>query len=312
MNGPLVSVMMPCYNAARSLPLALASLVAQTYSNWECLLVDDGSTDGSHDVAGRLVDPRVKLIRLPCNRGRGAARQVAVDSASGDLLSMLDADDWLYPDKLERQVEIMIRERDVALVGAGLGIVDANNDLMGVRCQGPVGPICVLGPVVRLASPPVAFGSSMLRMHLSRAVRFDPLMFATEDQDFLTPYLLGRRYAVLPDVSYAYFESTGVTLKKVVNDLRLVRRSFAKHRDVFPFGGRWNEVKLAAKEATYRCAFGLGLGKRMVTRRSRPPSPDDLRRFLGARQEVDTVASRLFGNTAFIHNEKLAPAAGRY
>ncbi len=92
---PLVSVMMPCYNSAGTLPLALASLVAQTYENWECILVDDGSTDRPIDIVEQASDKRISFFRLDRNMGRGVAQQAALDYATGDYLCMLDADDWL-------------------------------------------------------------------------------------------------------------------------------------------------------------------------------------------------------------------------
>ena len=93
----LVSVMMPVYNASASIPRALASLFAQSYEEWECIVVDDGSTDGSADVVTRCRDSRVRCVRLPENRGRAVARQTALDVANGRYLAFLDADDRWRP-----------------------------------------------------------------------------------------------------------------------------------------------------------------------------------------------------------------------
>ena len=99
---------MPVHNSADSLPMALSSVVAQTFENWECIVVDDGSTDGSGEIAGMVRDRRIRVLRLDKNRGRGFARQIALEAAFGDLLCMLDADDWLYPEKLHMQVSGMV------------------------------------------------------------------------------------------------------------------------------------------------------------------------------------------------------------
>ena len=106
-TDPLVSVMMPCYNAERTLPMALASLHAQSYQTWEAGAVDARSTDGTWAISEACGDPRV-AVSASQNRGRGAARQ-RLEMARGELLSFLDADDWLFPVKLERQVALMTK-----------------------------------------------------------------------------------------------------------------------------------------------------------------------------------------------------------
>jgi glycosyltransferase involved in cell wall biosynthesis len=101
---PLVSIMIPCFNAERTLGMALASLRAQTYERWEAVVVDDGSTDETSRILSRFTDPRLRIERFSANCGRGAARQRWLEMAQGGLLAFLDADDWLFPDKLSHQV----------------------------------------------------------------------------------------------------------------------------------------------------------------------------------------------------------------
>jgi len=134
---PLVSVLMPCYNATATLGMALASLQAQTYQNWECILVDDGSTDSPDLIVEQFRDSRIRYTRLDSNKGRSYARGLSTSLAKGDLLAMVDADDWIYPDKLEKQVEVMTADPSVTVVGTGIGIIDSSHNLAGVRAQGP-------------------------------------------------------------------------------------------------------------------------------------------------------------------------------
>lgn len=95
-----VSVMMPAYNAERYLSAAIESLLAQTFTNWELLVVDDGSTDGTGAVAAGYPDPRIRVIRQ-ANRGEAAARNVALDHVRGEYVAFLDADDAYLPRHLE-------------------------------------------------------------------------------------------------------------------------------------------------------------------------------------------------------------------
>lgn len=300
MIPPLVSVMMPCYNSAQTLPLALASLIAQTYENWECILVDDGSTDNPYDVVGQVNDKRIKYFRLDKNVGRGVARQVALDHAAGEYLCMLDADDWIYPSRIQRQVEVMVGEPKLALASTGMAIVNTQNDLVGVRSCGPPGAELVIrGPLTKLGMPPVAFPPSMIPMQIAKQAEFDPSFQRAQDVDFLLRLLLGRFYCILPDVTYAYSEYASATLEKILLTHSYRRQMFWKYRGRFPMASRINICKSAAKSIIYRATFAMGLGKWMIKRRSQPPTAEDTYDFNQARQTVLAIAYRLFQQSDF-------------
>ena len=100
---PLVSIIVPCYNAARWLPATLESALAQTWPHVEIIVVDDGSTDDSLTVARSFSGRGVRVELIP-NSGAAAARNRGLALARGDFLQFLDADDLLAPDKLEKQL----------------------------------------------------------------------------------------------------------------------------------------------------------------------------------------------------------------
>ena len=106
---PLVSVVTPVWNAAATLAATVASVRAQTLPDWELLLVDDASTDGSLGIARALAagDPRIRVIARETNGGAAAARNAAIRAARGRLIAFLDADDRWYPEKLARQAGFM-------------------------------------------------------------------------------------------------------------------------------------------------------------------------------------------------------------
>lgn len=291
---PLVSVMMPCFNGERTLPRALASLVAQTHSDWECVLVDDGSSDRSAELAENLDDPRIRVIRLEQNLGRGAARQAALESCRGELLGLLDADDWIYPTKLESQVEAMMRRPELALVSTGLAIVDARGELAGIRAVGPARPLAAVGPIGGLEIPRVAFAPSMIRTALARAVGFRPDLPACEDLAFLMELLSQGSYAVLPEVTYAYTEHESSTIAKVIVSARMCRRVFRSFRARYPLASRLRELQSFGKEAAHRAGFALGLGEHLIRRRSHSPTGPDVEAFERARGTVEAVRARLF------------------
>jgi teichuronic acid biosynthesis glycosyltransferase TuaG len=106
---PLVSIITPVYNAARWLPQTLVSVRAQTLTDWEQILVDDGSTDNSREIVEAAIaeDPRFHLLQTHCNGGPAKARNMALASARGRYIAFLDADDLWMPEKLASCVEWM-------------------------------------------------------------------------------------------------------------------------------------------------------------------------------------------------------------
>ncbi len=109
MSAPAVSVVTPVWNAEETLAETVASLRAQTRGDWEMLLVDDGSTDGSRALAERLAagEPRIRLLGWPDNRGAAAARNAGIRAARGRVVAFLDADDLWRPQKLAVQIGYM-------------------------------------------------------------------------------------------------------------------------------------------------------------------------------------------------------------
>ena len=125
MGKPLVSIIMPCYNGEAFLAEAVGSVLAQTFRDFELIVVDDGSTDGSADILARYVDP-VRVIRQT-NRGVSAARNVGIAAARGDFIAFLDADDTWESEFLDEMVKGMADPRTAIAycgwqnVGVGAG-----------------------------------------------------------------------------------------------------------------------------------------------------------------------------------------------
>ncbi|MCF6192173.1 MAG: glycosyltransferase family 2 protein, partial [Candidatus Hydrothermae bacterium] len=112
MRKPLVSVVLPTFNRASTLPDAVRSVLMQTYNRLELIVVDDGSRDATPQVMQEFLkaDSRVRYIRYVENRGVSHARNVGLDQARGELVAFQDSDDLWFPDKLEKQVETFLKE----------------------------------------------------------------------------------------------------------------------------------------------------------------------------------------------------------
>jgi len=283
---PAVSVMMVCYNAAATLPWALASLLAQTSSDWECIFVDDGSTDCSFDVAVGLGDPRIRAFQLETNRGRGAARQFALEQARGEYLCFLDADDWMYPGRLQTEMDFLEAEPKAAVVSAGMAVLDGGVDLAGVRGHVYGDNPQVFPAITRLRMPPFPFPPSMIRTRIAKLCRFDPRLQVAEDVDFLTQIILHHGYGILNQIVYSYTEYSTVTLQQLIAGSRFTRQMFGKQRARFPLQSRLCNLKVFAKSLVYRGAFAINRSEWLIRRRSRPPTLTEEAEFYRARATV--------------------------
>jgi glycosyltransferase involved in cell wall biosynthesis len=126
---PLVSVVIPSYNSAATLPATLDSVLAQTYPNLEIIVVDDGSTDATGEVLARYA-PRVRAIRQ-ANGGLACARNAGCTAAAGRFIALLDADDLCEPERIGTQVAFMAARPDVVLCGTEFAAFDAD----GMRAE---------------------------------------------------------------------------------------------------------------------------------------------------------------------------------
>jgi glycosyltransferase involved in cell wall biosynthesis len=118
---PLVSILIPCHNAARWLAATLDSALAQTWPRCEIVVVDDGSTDDSLALARRF-EPRGVRVATQSNRGASAARNAALALAQGDYIQFLDADDLLAPDKIARQLAALADQPAGAIASGPWGV----------------------------------------------------------------------------------------------------------------------------------------------------------------------------------------------
>ena len=128
---PRVSIIIPTYNCGDYLGRAIDSVCAQTYKDYEILLVDDGSTDDTKDVVMQYGRKVAYLYQQ--NRGVSAARNHAISKASGELLAYLDADDMWYPEKLERQVAFLDTHQECGLVHSEISVINDQDEVLHAR-----------------------------------------------------------------------------------------------------------------------------------------------------------------------------------
>ena len=127
----LVSIIMPAYNASKYIAESVDSVLAQTYQNWELIIIDDGSKDNTAEIIGKYVnnDKRIKFIQQK-NAGSAAARNNGIRYAQGRYIALLDADDLWLPEFLDKQIECMEKHSAICVSCSYMRINEASQEIL--------------------------------------------------------------------------------------------------------------------------------------------------------------------------------------
>lgn len=207
-DQPLVSVILPVYNAEKHVAEAVQSILDQTYKNFELILIDDCSTDKSFETLQSFKDPRIKLHRNEKNQKLIYTLNKAIQLSSGEYIARMDADDISLPTRLQQQVEYLQKFKDVAVLGSQIQFIDEN----GVKKGKPL--ICVTDSArIKwrfhfgncMNHPTVMFRKSIV----DRSDFYDPEYVHAEDYELWLR--LSRKYAFdnLPQVLLKYRVHSG-------------------------------------------------------------------------------------------------------
>ena len=240
MNGintkPVVSVIMPVYNTLSFLTTAIESVIHQTYPDWELILIDDGSTDGSEALCDKYAadDPRIHVIHQE-NRGVSAARNAGIFAAAGSYLQFLDSDDWLSADALETLVQT------ISEAGADMVIFDARYEGNGwawhetsTVSPGVYASEYILEKLADLSMPPYVCNKFCQRS-LYDGVCF-PLGERWEDvATSFYPVSRAERIAVIDRDLYHYFQWNGAVTKLAPLDGSIYKWRYIQYRKRYEF-----------------------------------------------------------------------------
>lgn len=136
MKEQLVSIIMPSYNTGRFIKESIESVLAQTYQNWELIIVDDCSTDNTDEVVASFQDNRIRFFKNDVNSGAAVSRNRALREAKGKWIAFLDSDDLWLPEKLEKQISFM-EQNDYHFSYTEYEEIDENGKPLGRYVTGP-------------------------------------------------------------------------------------------------------------------------------------------------------------------------------
>lgn len=203
-KNPRVSVLMPVYNGERYLRKAVESILNQTFTDFEFIIVDDGSTDNTWQILQGYVanEPRIVLVRNETNIGLAGSLNKGLGLARGEYISRMDADDVSLPERLAAQVAFLDEHPEVGVVGCAVHLIDADGSPMRVRryptMHGSIlWALCFHTP---LAHPTVVFRKAVVE----RVGGYDAASLANEDRDLWQRLSSVTRFANLPQVYLLY------------------------------------------------------------------------------------------------------------
>lgn len=191
MTEPLVSILIAVYNAGEYLRPSVQSILSQTYSNLEILIIDDGSTDGCLDSISHLKDSRVCILGQP-NSGKSIALNRGLDELSGTFYAIQDADDISYPSRIKRQVQCMLDNPRIAAVFTGHDII-LNGRRLAPLFSGKDIQECRKD--IEQMRMPATDATGMYRMGMVRNMRYEPTLRIGQGFDYILR--VGERYPMM-------------------------------------------------------------------------------------------------------------------
>lgn len=232
---PLITVAMPIYNAGKYLRLAVRSIIKQSYTNWEMLIIDDGSTDDALASIADIKDVRIQIFRDGKNRGLAARLNECIDMARGKYLARMDQDDVSYPQRFMWQVEALKSDESLDMVAVRAITIDSDNNYQGYLPWDKTQQEIAGKPWRGFYLPHPTW---MGKIEWFRRFRYaEPAPYLCEDQELLLRSYANSRFDMICEPLFAY------RVRDVVNWNRLLKtrksvlsaqwRFFMKNRQVY-------------------------------------------------------------------------------
>src|SRR6056297_3103776 len=197
--NPKVSVFIPVHNREHYIRVAVNSILAQTFEDFELIMVDDGSSDGTADVLARYSDPRLRVLRNPANLGIPASRNRGLEAARGEYIALLDSDDHAYPERLQRQVRFLDDHPEITQVGSWCSFMDSDGNMLDKVRRQPLKPEDINAHL--LFHCPVINRTVMARTAVLQETAYDTDFPRCQDYDMHSRLVIaGHSLANQPDI----------------------------------------------------------------------------------------------------------------
>lgn len=242
--NPRISVVMPVHNGLPFLDQAISSILEQTFTDFELVILNDASTDGSDEALREWQkrDDRIRLHQSDRKMGLVGSSNLVIEKACAAVIARMDADDVSHRDRLRRQWDVLQAHSDVVAVGALSDGIDATGRVVRPRDRWRI--------VRKSRYVPFPHGSSMFRRTAFNLLDgYDERFPAGEDQDFFYRMRSLGRVVTLPDVLYHYrYHSTNATLLTGAAGVRAARNGHGPNSDALAALYMWSSMRLWAGE----------------------------------------------------------------
>lgn len=270
-----ISIGIPFFNARRTIADAVRSVFAQTYQDWELILVDDGSRDGSAEIVQQIADPRVRILADGVNRGLCARLNQIASLARGEYLARMDADDLMHPERIARQSAFLAENRDIDVIDTTTYTVDDDLAPLGIRGGEPLD----CRPEAILRNGLLIHPTMMARTEWFRQNPYDGAFVRAEDRELWCRTCSSTKFSRLCEPLFFYREGLAGNLRNYINSgvtLRKILRQYGP-----PLIGQWRTSLLvnqcSLRTIVYRAATSIGMQGRLISRRNRPLTTTEFR-----------------------------------
>ena len=269
--SPTISIILPFRNPGSYLEQAVKSVFAQTFSDWELLLMDDGSTDGSLEYVRLIADSRVRWFSDASARGLSHSLNQLIDVARAPYIARMDADDIMHPDRLEVQYDCLHKSDSRTVVGTGAYSIDQNSNIVGIRA---VANIQRRGYTAcqSFIHPTVAASTEWFRRwRYSEA----PVFYRSEDAELWSRSAGESRFITIERPLLYYREVGGFSLERYVGSYLGLFLLSARYAREHRLPGTIFMAMNLAKLFTMGVADVMGVAEKLVLRRSGPLTPGE-------------------------------------
>lgn len=224
----LISVVIPSYNRKDKLPACIKSVLEQSYSNIELIIVDDASTDGTEELFKDIKDPRLTYLRYDINHGACYARNYGAERSHGRIIAFQDSDDIWHSDKLEKQFKHLIDSgADMSFCGMNRVSKDGSHYYYPVHPYEPEHSLANF-----LAENRASTQTMLMHRYVWEQLKFDESFKRYQDWDFSIRAAANFRLAYLPE-ALVESEVGGDSISFAVNSYPALVKLYNKHRDLY-------------------------------------------------------------------------------